>query len=81
MSDEAAGRFALRFSESAATGHSGEQTRQNESWFGEVKVTGPSWEAEYGLPVVDAERIRTITVRVSSDASDARWLVDCKQAS
>ena len=81
VSDEAAGRFALRFSEIAATGRSGEQTRQNESWSGEVEVTGPSWEAEHGLPVVDAERIRTITVRVSSDTSDAKWVVDCKQAS
>ena len=81
VSDEAAGHFALRFSEIVATGRSGGQARQNESWSRDVEVTGPSWEAEFGLLVVDAERFRNITVRVSSDASDAKWVVDCKQAS
>ena len=81
VSDETAGRFAVTFSEIAGSRRSGELARRTAWWSGEVQVTGPSWEAEYELPLVDSERIRSITVRVSSDASDAKWSVACRQVS
>lgn len=79
VGDEAAGRFAVTFSEIAGARRSGELARRTAWWSGEVQVAGPSWEAEYGLPLVESERLRTIVVRVSSDASDAKWSVACRQ--